>query len=322
MAGPEYLYNTYAFNLGISSLVMDKLKRKAFFNAASGDNYGLVIPMHFPLGTIGIGTYVNMTYETFTKYEKYDNNLVNLINSIDRVALPYVQIFSSINAWTAPLSIGLRVAFMPGYSDLFKPFITDIYVEALGVHTGLDLKFYIYRNKYIFLDMRTDFNFDYGTLELSYKNSSSYQSVYADHSINTGAFITSDANLKNKWISFAATPKIVFGFKPQGKVPYIDYFAIYGSVGVDLVYSTLDLMGKFSLNTIKSILPNSTIYDFYTDLPSFELKNSYFYYDIRFGLTIDIFYQSISIEYALYSKSFSFTFVPFVYKFVGEPKNN
>ncbi len=301
---------------------MDKLKRKVFFNAASGDNYGLVIPMHFPLGTIGIGTYVNMTYETFTKNEKHDNNFINLVNAIDRVALPYVQIFSSINAWTAPLSIGLRVAFMPGYSDLFKPFITDTYVEALGVHAGLDLKFYIYRNKYVFLDARADLNFDYGTLKLSYENSSSYQSIDADHSVNTGAFITSDANIKNKWISFAVTPKIVFGFKPQNRVPYIDYFSIYGFVGVDFIYSALDFNGQLSLNTIKSIIPNSLAYDFYTDIPSFGLKDSYFYYDIRFGLNIDIFYQSISIEYALYSKSFSFNFIPFVYKFGGEPKNN
>lgn len=320
MAGAEYLYDTYMFNLGVSSLVMDKLKRKAFFNAASGDNYGLVIPLHFPLGTVGVGTYVNMSYDTFTKNIKDNNNFVNIVNAIDRVALPYVQLFASINAWTAPISIGLRFSFLPGYSDLFSPFIKDTYVEALGVHGGLDIKFYIYRNKYIFLDARTDFNFDYGTLNLSYKNSASYQEYDADHSINTGAFITSDASLRNKWTSFAVTPKIVFGFKPKDRVPYIDYLAVYGFVGVDFVYSSLDVGGQFSVNTIKSSFPNSAEHDFYMDIPSFGLKDSYFYYDIRFGLTIDIFYQSISVEYALYSKSFSFNFVPFVYRFGEEPK--
>ena len=79
MAGAEYLYDTYMFNLGVSSLVMDKLKRKAFFNAASGDNYGLVIPLHFPLGTVGVGTYVNMSYDTFTKNIKDNNNFVNIV---------------------------------------------------------------------------------------------------------------------------------------------------------------------------------------------------------------------------------------------------
>ena len=209
---------------------------------------------------------------------------------------------------------------MPGYSDLFSPFIKDTYVEALGVHGGLDIKFYIYRNKYIFLDARTDFNFDYGTLNLSYKNSASYQEYDADHSINTGAFITSDASLRNKWTSFAVTPKIVFGFKPKDRVPYIDYLAVHGFVGVDFVYSSLDVGGQFSVNTIKSSFPNSAEHDFYMDIPSFGLKDSYFYYDIRFGLTIDIFYQSISVEYALYSKSFSFNFVPFIYRFGEEPK--
>ena len=46
------------------------------------------------------------------------------------------------------MSIGLRFAFMPGYSEFYNLFVKDTKIETFGLHGGMDLKFYIYRDKY------------------------------------------------------------------------------------------------------------------------------------------------------------------------------
>ena len=55
-SGLAYLYEG---NIDKMNTLVNKLKRKINMNVASGDNYGLIIPLHYPLGTIGLSTYVN-----------------------------------------------------------------------------------------------------------------------------------------------------------------------------------------------------------------------------------------------------------------------
>ena len=51
MTGIEFLYEVYNLNNQARHSIEQKIKRKINFNTASGDNYGLIIPLHFPLGT-------------------------------------------------------------------------------------------------------------------------------------------------------------------------------------------------------------------------------------------------------------------------------
>ncbi len=139
------------------------------------------------------------------------------------------------------------------------------------------------------------------------------------NSTYTGAYFGTSADIKSQWLSFALTPKLVGGLKLKDKVPYIDYFAIYGFVGVDLIYSFIDSDSEFGINSVTENINNQT-YEFNTNMPKISIKDNYFSYDVRIGATIDIFYQSLSFEYAIFSKSFSVIFVPFVYRFAAEPK--
>ncbi|WP_239662070.1 hypothetical protein [Brachyspira hyodysenteriae] len=125
MSSIEFLYDIYNFNMSVGYAIEQKIKRKIQFNAASGDNYGLIIPLHFPLGTVGIGAYLNFQLEDTKSSLSYDNDFARLINSIDKVPFPYIEVFGSINCWTAPMSIGLRFAFMPGYSEFYNLFVKD-----------------------------------------------------------------------------------------------------------------------------------------------------------------------------------------------------
>lgn len=90
MSSMEFLYDIYNFNMSVGYAIEQKIKRKIQFNAASGDNYGLIIPLHFPLGTAGIGTYLNFQLEDTKSSLKYDNDFARLINAIDKVPFPYI----------------------------------------------------------------------------------------------------------------------------------------------------------------------------------------------------------------------------------------
>ena len=320
MSSINFLYDIYNFNMSVGYSIEQKIKRKIQFNAASGDNYGLIIPMHYPLGTVGIGAYLNFQLEDKTTSLSYENDFARLINSIDKVPFPYIEAFASINCWTAPMSIGLRFAFMPGYSEFYNLFVEDTKIETFGLHAAMDLKFYVYRDKYFFIDARADFNVDYGKFNLAFMNDRNmFQLHNSANSSYTGAYFATSADIKSKWLSFALTPKLVGGLKLKDQVPYIDYFAVYGFIGVDLIYSFMDSDSEFGINSVTENINNQT-YEFSTSMPKISIKDNYSSYDIRVGATIDIFYQSLSFEYAIFSKSFSVMFIPFVYRFAAEPK--
>lgn len=318
-SGLAYLYEG---NIDKMSTLMNKLKRKINMSAASGDNYGIIIPLHYPLGTIGLSTYVNFQLpDERLEGVGYWNDM---INALDHVPIPYVQLSTQINCWTAPMSLGLRFAFAPGYKDLYKPFISDIEVDSIAYHAGLDMKFFIYRDNYFFVDARADFNFDMGEINLNVQDKKFFFEVPIENAVNSGVVFRSSTHLGGKWTSFALTPKLVGGFKFKEKVPYIDYFAIYGILGVDLIYSFYEGAYNINLGDMYLISPNNPGNQYVLHTSHVDKESSqgqYFAYDVRFGLNIDIFYQSISIEYAVFSKSFSIMFMPFVYRFAAEPKN-
>lgn len=185
-SGLAYLYEG---NIDKMNTLVNKLKRKINMNVASGDNYGLIIPLHYPLGTIGLSTYVN--------FQLPDNKIEgigywnDMLNALDHIPIPYIQLSTQINCWTAPMSIGLRFAFAPGFKDLYKPFIEDIEVDSIAYHAGLDLKFFIYRDKYFFVDTRADFNFDMGEINLNVANKKLFFEVPIENAANSGVLFNS-----------------------------------------------------------------------------------------------------------------------------------
>ncbi len=298
-------------------VLLDRIRSRMSFMAASGDNYGLIIPTYFPLGIFGVSMYMNMPdYIRDPIPLTLNYGYAAFANAISSIPMPHIQVFSQINFWTVPLSMGLRLGFLPGLESLYKQFILDVGVKSLGFHVGIDLKYLIYRDKYFFLDLRADFNFDMGNFDM-HINRNLYipMELGSSDGRETGVVFNGDIFSDFSWKIFAITPKIVGGFKFQEKVPVVDYFAIYGSVGLDLVFGNIEtITGINSVSTHVNIANNKhTITDI--ALPNSELASKYFLYDVRLSLTLDIFYQSFSVEYGVLSKNFAISFTPFVLKF-------
>ena len=301
----------------INVTLFDKVKNRMSFMAATGGNYGLVIPTYFPLGVFGVSVYMdvpNYKRETVSLTSEYDYAI--LANAVGSVPMPYIQVFTTINFWTLPLSMGVRVGVLPGFEALYKQFITDIDIASLGFHVGVDLKYLIYRNKYFFIDFRADLNFDMGNFDM-HLNRDLYIPLELGFNggTQTGVVFNGDVFSEFAWKIFAITPKIVGGFKFKEKVPYIDYFAIYASVGVDLVFGNINtITGVNSASTYANIVDNKhTITD--VTLPNSELESDYFLYDVRLGLTLDIFYMSLFVEYGVLSKNIAISVTPLMFKF-------
>lgn len=301
----------------INNALFGKVKSRMSFVAASGGSYGLVIPTYFPLGVFGLSVYMDIpdyNHETVSLTSEYDYAVV--ANAVASAPMPYVQAFTTINFWTLPLSMGIRLGILPGFESLYKQFVTDVDMESLGFHVGVDLKYLIYRNEYFFVDFRTDLNFDMGDFKMRL-NRDLYIPLELGFNggTQTGVVFNGDVFSEFSWQIFAVTPKIVGGFKFREKVPYIDYFALYGSVGVDLVFGNIKTMtGVNATSTYANIVGNQhTIND--VVLPNSELKSEYFVYDVRLSVTLDIFYMSFFVEYGVLSKNIAVSFTPLVFKF-------
>lgn len=59
---------------GSATLVINALKKKTAFNAASGNNTGLLIPMHTPIGSFGINLYSDVPLYSAEKIKKSTQN--------------------------------------------------------------------------------------------------------------------------------------------------------------------------------------------------------------------------------------------------------
>ncbi len=304
-------------NYQITDKVINKLKSKFANISTMGDNYGLIIPLHFPLGTLGINIYsdfsgdINKLRKSAQKVREGDYDVI--LDAIDFTPLPYIQLVGQINTWNIPFSLGFRLGGLFGFEELYKMFISDIDIQALGFHLGMEFKYLIYRNNHFFTDLRLDANYDMGSLDMGFNNTF-YLPISAG-GVDTGLVLNGDFRTKTRWNTLSLTPKITLGYKPKEKVPYIWYFGLYFHFGADLSYGNISYKGDITIPYIYANIYGSDKIVRDLNSPTASVKGDYFYYDFKIGATMDIFFQSISFEYYIRSKRFSVNFIPFVFRF-------
>ena len=304
-------------NYQIADKAVNKLKSKFANVSTMGDNYGLIIPLNFPLGTLGFNIYsdipkdANKLKESALKVKDGDYDVI--LDAIDSTPLPYLQLAGQINTWNVPLSLGFRLGGLFGFEELYKMFISDIDIQALGLHLGMEFKYLIYRNNHFFTDLRLDANYDMGSLDMGFNNTF-YLPISAG-GVDTGLVLNGDFRTKTRWNTLSLTPKITLGYKPKEKVPYIWYFGLYFHFGADLSYGNITYKGDITMPYIYANISGSDKIIKNLVSPTATAKGDYFYYDFKIGATMDIFFQSISFEYYIRSKRFSVNFIPFVFRF-------
>lgn len=101
----------------------------------------------------------------------------------------------------------------------------------------------------------------------------------------------------------------------RDKVPVIQYLDAYFSVGADIVFGSLDSkVGVNGIGSYANIVGHEiTVNDLY--VPNSEDTMSYKLYDMRIGFHFDIFYQSFSIEYGIFTKQLAISFIPLNIRF-------
>lgn len=320
-----------SMQLETSQLIIDSLKSKISFNANSGNNNGLLIPMHTPIGSFGLNLYVDTpiydiqkakTYPaTTTDNKKYDDisDYKSISDALKYIPIPHLNAYCQINFGPIPLSLTLRGGGAFGFKGLFATVINDVEVEAIGYNLGISLKAFLFRTKYFFGDFRTDFNFESGKISLAVKKRYVYVPFKIgypkDTGTDTGVVFNGNAFLESKWKAFAIAPKVVFGFKFKEKVPYVQYFSTYFSLGADITYGIVD--AKIGINGIGSYanIRGHRLEINNLNIPDSTDKKDFWYYDMRIGFHVDIFFQSLSIEYAIFSKQFSFQIIPINIRF-------
>lgn len=303
----------------INSLVFNRLKNRISFILSSGDNYGMIVPLRFPLVSVSLGLYSDLPnkidssyYEEKQKYYDY----AALAYAIDSVPLPYAQITGQVNLWTLPISIGFRGGYLLGLPALYKKFVADVDIKSEGFHIGADIKASVWRNNYFFIDFRTDLNFDKGSLNASLKRDL-YVPVGIGYlgGVDTGIIFNSNPAIEAYWQAFAITPKFTIGFKPKERIPIIRYFGLSFSIGYDIHF--MDTSSSSSIEASSAwanIVGSSQIVDGLI-FPDFSEKSDFFGQEIRLTATMDIFYMSFSFEYGVFSKRYSFLFTPLLLRF-------
>ena len=313
-----------------SQLIANSLKSKISFNANSGNNNGLLIPMHTPIGSFGVNLYVDTpifdiqrakTYPLIveTKEKKYDEVRYSqsISDAVKYVPIPHLNAFFQINFGPFPMSLTLRGGGAFGFKDLFATVINDVEVEAIGYNVGVSLKTFLFRTKYFFGDFRTDFNFEESKISLAVKKRYVYVPIRLgyDGGTDTGVVFNGNAFLESKWKAYAISPKVVVGFKFKEKVPVIQYFSAYFSLGADITYGIID--SQIGINGIGSYanIEGHTLEINDLNIPTSFDKRDFWHYDMRIGFHVDIFFQSLSVEYSIFSKQFAFQIIPINIRF-------
>ena len=124
-----------------SQLIANSLKSKISFNANSGNNNGLLIPMHTPIGSFGVNLYVDTpifdiqrakTYPVIaeTKEKEYDeiSDYKSISDAVKYVPIPHLNAYFQINFGPFPMSLTLRGGGAFGFKDLFAKVINDVEV--------------------------------------------------------------------------------------------------------------------------------------------------------------------------------------------------
>ena len=314
--------------LETASSIVNSIKSRISFNVNSGNNSGLLIPMNTPIGSFGFNLYVDTpvldiikakTYKVGNNEEEYENinDYKSLSDAAKYIPIPHLNAYCQINLGPVPLSLTLRGGGAFGFKGLFATIINDVEVEAIGYNFGLSLKAFLFRTKYFFGDFRTDLNFESGKIGLNVKNRYVYVPVSLGNNggIDTGVVFNGNAFLESKWKAVGISPKVVVGFKFKERVPKVQYFSAYFSLGADITYGIVD--SKIGINGIGSYanVEGHTLGISDLNIPTSFDKRDFWHYDMRIGFHFDIFFQSLSIEYSIFSKQFAFQIIPINIRF-------
>ena len=306
--------------LYMSQVVINALQKKAAFDASSGNHTGLLIPMHTPIGSLGINIYSDvplMQLDYINNPPKNQNDYESLSKALEILPIPHINAYFQVNLGPIPLALTLRGGISLGFKEVYGAFVNDVEIESLGWNIGGSLKAYLFRTKYFFGDIRADLNYDEGNLNLNARDRYIYIPLRLGFlgGTDTGVVFNGNAFLQSKWKTFSLSPKLVFGFKMQDKVPVIQYLAAYFSVGADIIFGSLEsTIGINGIGSYANIVNNSIkVDDLY--IPNTSLESSYKFYDMRIGFYFDIFYQSFAIEYGIFTKQFSVSFIPINIRF-------
>ena len=314
--------------LETASSIVNSLKSRISFNVNSGNNSGLLIPMNTPIGSFGFNLYVDTpvldiikakTYKVGNNEEEYEsiNDYKSLSDAAKYIPIPHLNAYCQINLGPVPLSLTLRGGGAFGFKGLFATIINDVEVEAIGYNFGLSLKAFLFRTKYFFGDFRTDLNFESGKIGLNVKNRYVYVPVSLGNNggIDTGVVFNGNAFLESKWKAVGISPKVVVGFKFKERVPKVQYFSAYFSLGADITYGIVD--SKIGINGIGSYanVEGHTLGISDLNIPTSFDKRDFWHYDMRIGFHFDIFFQSLSIEYSIFGKQFAFQIIPINIRF-------
>ena len=314
--------------LETASSIVNSLKSRISFNVNSGNNSGLLIPMNTPIGSFGLNLYVDTpvldiikakTSKVGNNEEEYEsiNDYKSLSDAAKYIPIPHLNAYCQINLGPVPLSLTLRGGGAFGFKGLFATIINDVEVEAIGYNFGLSLKAFLFRTKYFFGDFRTDLNFESGKIGLNVKNRYVYVPVSLGNNggIDTGVVFNGNAFLESKWKAVGISPKVVVGFKFKERVPKVQYFSAYFSLGADITYGIVD--SKIGINGIGSYanVEGHTLGISDLNIPTSLDKRDFWHYDMRIGFHFDIFFQSLSIEYSIFSKQFAFQIIPINIRF-------
>ena len=314
--------------LETTQLIANSLKSKISFNANSGNNNGLLIPMHTPIGSFGINLYVDtpifalqraVTYPVENDGKQYDkvSDYKSISEAIKYIPIPHLNAFFQINFGPVPLSLTFRGGGAFGFRGLFATVINDVEVEAIGYNLGLSFKAFLFRTEYFFGDFRTDLNFESGKIGLDVKKRYIYIPIRLGYNggTDTGVVFNGNAFLESKWKAVGISPKVVVGFKFKERVPKVEYFSAYFSLGADITYGIVD--SKIGINGIGSyaniVGHTLTVNDL--NVPTSLDKRDFWHYDMRIGFHFDIFLQSFSIEYSIFGKQFAFQIIPINIRF-------
>ena len=303
-----------------SKYIMNALQRKAAFNTASGNNNGILIPMHTPIGSFGINFYTDaplMQLDYIINKPANQTDYESISKAIEMLPIPHINAYFQINFGPVPLALTLRGGMAFGFKELYGAAVNDVEIESLGWNIGASLKAYLFRTKYFFGDIRADLNYDEGNLNLNARDRYIYIPLRLGFlgGTDTGVVFNGNAFLQSKWKTFSLSPKLVFGFKMQDKVPVIQYLAAYFSVGADIIFGRKKKkIGINGIGSYANIVNNSIkVDDLY--IPNTSLESYYKFYDMRIGFYFDIFYQSFAIEYGIFTKQFSVSFIPINIRF-------
>lgn len=306
------VFETVKTQYNLNMALLDKFQKRLSFLAGSGNNYGMIIPTRTPLFSLAMGLYTD-----FPSYSKKNKTVSdnyyhhNFINGLDAVPMPYFQVSGQANLWKLPVSLGFRAGVLLGTKDLYSQFVRDIEMEASGFNIGGEIKTLIWRNDYFFLDLRADINYNMGTFKSSLEKEI-YMPITLGYLGGTDTGVLFDANpgFDANWKTFFVAPKLTFGFKMKDRVPYVQYLGVSFSISYDSSFIDINIKNYIksssayaNIEGYSKILTDIKFYDF-------ETKKNLYYGDLRFNLTLDVFYMSLSLEYAVFSKMWSLMIIP------------